>query len=86
MRSAIARCPLKERDVASLWQLDAKGGVSTVAQIVLIELAAQPAAFDADNRVRLRVERLRSLENLDADGIGLQCRAPAGERFFDDEA
>ena len=41
------------------------------------------AGFDADDRIRLRVERYIAAEHFDGDRIGLDPAAAPGQRFFD---
>jgi hypothetical protein len=57
-----------------------------VGGVVLVEPAAQPPRFDADNRVDARVVLLVAVEHFHADRVLLQLIGLAGQRPLDDVA
>ncbi len=62
------------------------GDAGAFAVVVLVEPAAQPAGFDAHDRIEPRIVLVVALEHLDADRVLLQLIGLAGQRLFDDVA
>ena len=74
------------RGVTAARQADANRRRRAFAVVVLVEPAAQPAGFDAHDRIEPRIVFLVALEHLDADRVLLQLIGFAGQRLFDDVA
>jgi len=74
----------ESRNVAALGHFDDNGVVAALCQVILFQLGSQTPGLDADDGVRLRVERLSSIEDVHADRIFLERVALSTEGVVDD--
>ncbi len=74
----------ESRDIATLRDDDAECVALAASQIVVVQRTPQPAGFDPDDRIDLRVEAHLAIENRRGDAVALDAVSPPGERLFDD--
>ena len=74
------------RDVAAAPQLDQHRVAGADAGVILVDLGAQAAGLDPDDRIEARVVALVPREDLDPDRVLLHAGALARQRLVDDVA
>src|SRR5215510_8378185 len=78
------RFVLERRNVGPLGNLDPDRIVLPGRQIVALEGPAQPAGFDSDDGIGLRIEARIPPEHRRGDAVGFDALGALSERFLDD--
>jgi hypothetical protein len=75
---------LDSRCVCALREVDANGIALAVGSVIFAKLLTQARCFDAHEGIGHGVKRLRTIENLQSDVVGLQPLTSPSQSFVDE--
>ena len=73
------------RHVAALWNGDPDPVRGSLAQVVVLQAAAEPTRFNPDHRIGYGIEAWIAVEDVKRDGVGFDPVSAPGKGLLDDE-